>query len=110
LTGAPQPGSSKGRKVYQGARMSAVGLEMGVSVLLGYGAGWWVDGKIDSAPWGGVIGISMGFAAGVRSMWRLAKQIDRESAAEEAAEAGPRGPRTPLDPSPRPPDAEEDPK
>jgi F0F1-type ATP synthase assembly protein I len=76
----------KGRKIYQGARMSAVGLEMGVSVLLGYGAGWWVDTKLDSAPWGGIVGITLGFAAGVRSLWRLAQQIDREAAAEEAAD------------------------
>lgn len=78
----------KGRKVYQGARMSAVGLEMAVSVGLGYGVGWWIDGKLGSTPWGGIIGIAFGFAAGVRSMWRLAQQIDREAAAEQAADRG----------------------
>ena len=71
--------------------MSAVGLEMGVSVLLGYGAGWWVDGKLGTEPWGGIVGICLGFAAGVRSMWRLAKQIEYEASLETEDQAQPTG-------------------
>ncbi|MCA9547904.1 MAG: AtpZ/AtpI family protein [Myxococcales bacterium] len=75
---------ARGRAIYEGARYSASGIEMALSVLVGYGIGWWVDGKWGTDPWGMVIGIAFGFAAGVRSLLQAARRIERASAAEEA--------------------------
>lgn len=75
---------ARGKRIYEGARYSAAGIEMAVSVLLGYGAGWWVDGKWGTDPWGMIVGICFGFAAGLRSLWKTAQRIERASAAEEA--------------------------
>ncbi len=93
MTDAPRPErpdlpdgrTDRGRAFYEGARYSAAGIEMALSVLLGYGAGWWVDGKLDSDPWGMIIGICFGFAAGVRSLMQAAKRIERASEAEDRA-------------------------
>jgi F0F1-type ATP synthase assembly protein I len=41
------------------------GLQIGVGVTLGYLIGAWCDRKFGSAPWGLVIGVSLGLASGM---------------------------------------------
>ena len=75
------------RKTYAGLRMSAVGMELGLSVVVGYGLGWFVDTKAGTGPWGGIVGIALGFTAGIRSILRTVKLAERaEAAAEEAGQ------------------------
>ena len=37
-------------------------------VLVGGGAGWFIDGKLHSSPWGLVIGLFLGLGAGFYAM------------------------------------------
>lgn len=53
-------------------RYSALGLEMAVSVLIGLAVGYYLDKWLGTGPWLTVLWIGIGFAAGVRSLYRAA--------------------------------------
>lgn len=59
-------------------KYGALGLEMAVSVVIGMAVGWQIDKWLHTAPWFMVLWIGFGFAAGVRSLWRSAKRMERE--------------------------------
>jgi len=71
---------AEGRRAYVGLRMSAVGMELGLSVVVGYGLGWFVDSRAGTGPWGGIVGIALGFTAGIRSILRTVKIAERAAA------------------------------
>jgi ATP synthase protein I len=64
----------------------AVGLQLNVSVLLGFFAGRWLDGKCETSPWFTVALISAGFVSGVLSLHRLAKRANRDEPIETPVE------------------------
>jgi ATP synthase protein I len=61
---------------------SAGALEMGISVVVGLAIGAYLDEKFDTSPWMALIWLTAGTAAGIRSLYRLAKKLEREDAAE----------------------------
>jgi len=50
--------------------LSGMGLEFGAAVGLGVALGWWIDTKLDSSPWGILIGVALGFTAGLMRIVR----------------------------------------
>ncbi len=58
-----------GNEAYQGA-FEAVG-----AVLVGCGFGFWIDGRLDSSPWGLIIGAVVGFGAMVLRLVRLGHEL-----------------------------------
>ena len=60
-------------------RYSAVGLEMGVAVAIGYGLGRWLDGRFGTGPYLMVVFVLIGIAAGFRGLIRAAREATRES-------------------------------
>lgn len=60
-----------------------IGLEMGVSVAVGFLGGSYLDEKLRTDPWLSGIGLILGITAGFRSLYRLAKReqrrLDREA-------------------------------
>ena len=62
----------RSRKVWEGARYASVGIEFGVSVVLGYLLGRWLDQRFGLAPWGTPVGVILGFSAALRSLLKLA--------------------------------------
>jgi ATP synthase protein I len=71
--------------IHQMTRHSAQGLEMGVSVVVGLAIGYWLDEMYDTTPWMTLFWLCCGTAAGVRSLMRLAKKLEREAEEEEEA-------------------------
>jgi F0F1-type ATP synthase assembly protein I len=67
------------RSVWRAARYASVGLEFGISVVVGYFVGHWLEEKFGFAPWGAVGGVCLGFAAGVRTLVQAAKQAERDA-------------------------------
>lgn len=65
-------------------RYSAGALEMGVSVVIGLGIGYWLDHLLGTSPWMSLFWLACGTAAGIRSLYRLAKKLERESESEDA--------------------------
>ncbi|HAF94549.1 MAG: hypothetical protein A2X34_09875 [Elusimicrobia bacterium GWC2_51_8] len=45
-------------------KYAQIGLELAVSVLLGFWAGYWLDGKMGTSPWLMLGGAAGGMAAG----------------------------------------------
>lgn len=58
-------------------RFSAVGLEMGVAVAIGYGAGWWLDKTFGTKPYLTMVMLLFGIAAGFMTIVRAAKELNR---------------------------------
>lgn len=70
--------NSYGRGLKRTASLSSVGLELGLAVGLGYLIGDFVDEKWDTTPWGMIICIVIGSAAGFLSLYRAVKRVERQ--------------------------------
>ncbi|GAB4368992.1 MAG: AtpZ/AtpI family protein [Deltaproteobacteria bacterium] len=71
-------------------RYSALGLEMALSVLIGGAIGYYLDRWLGTGPWLMVLWIGIGFAAGVRSLYRAALRSERDLTENGKDEGGPR--------------------
>lgn len=60
-------------------RYSASALELGISVVIGLGIGYWLDTVFGTAPWLALFWMTCGVIAGIRSLYRLAKKLEREA-------------------------------
>lgn len=69
--------------------VGTLGLEVGLSIMVGLFGGQWLDGRFDTAPWITVAGFGFGVAAAVRAVLRQMRRMKVEAAREEAAEGNP---------------------
>jgi len=67
-----------GRQLSSLAKLTSVGLEFSISVLLGLFGGRWIDGKLGSEPWLMILGLALGVTAGLRSLIRTARQASEQ--------------------------------
>jgi ATP synthase protein I len=72
------------RGMYQALSASSVGLELGISVVLGVLGGMWLDGEVGSSPWFMLLGMVIGLIAGFRGVMRAVARSDRSALQEEA--------------------------
>lgn len=71
-------------------QLSTVGLSFVFALILGFGGGLWLDGKLGTTPWLTLSGFVVGLAAGVLNVVRIMKGItkmERDRARANAAEA-----------------------
>ena len=73
----PGSGEEKRRFYRQFARVSAIGLEMGLAVVIGLGIGYLLDRVFGTKPWLMVVFLILGVVAAFRSLFSLAKDIDK---------------------------------
>ena len=59
-------------------RFSTIGLEMGLSVALGYYIGKWLDTYFGSTPWLLLLFVFFGLSAGFLSLWRSLRAMQDE--------------------------------
>ncbi|MFN0262637.1 AtpZ/AtpI family protein [Tepidamorphus sp. 3E244] len=57
----------------QALRMSS---EFVAGILVGAGLGWLIDRVFDTAPWGLIVFLMLGFGAGILNILRAAKLVD----------------------------------
>ena len=62
----------------------SIGIEFSLSVLVGLGAGYWLDKKLGTAPWLMFVGMAFGFTAGLRSLLQYSRRSARAEAREDA--------------------------
>ena len=79
---APLAGKTRG--AFETVSFSAVGLEMGLSVIIGLLFGRWLDGKAGTDPWLMILFVIFGFAAGMRAVVVAMKKSDRAAVRNEA--------------------------
>lgn len=79
------------------ARAISIGIEFVVSVLLGLGAGRWLDNRFHTGPWLTLVGIVLGSAAGFRSLIVMMKENEKRAEREESEEAAKKRDREFLD-------------
>ena len=60
-----------------------VGTEMTVATLLGAGMGYGVDHFVGTKPWGIVVGVVLGGAAGMLNVYRAAQAMTEQLASTE---------------------------
>ena len=72
------PGEDKAKLLKQFASYSTLGLEMGLSVAVGVGIGYYLDKWLKTEPWFLIIFIIFGVAAGFRRLYRAAKRLQKE--------------------------------
>jgi len=58
-------------------RGASLGLEIAVAVFFGAGFGYLADGWLKSSPWGMVIGVGLGAAAGFWNAYKFAVRNER---------------------------------
>src|SRR5687768_680727 len=60
------PSARNGRRAYDYLSSSSVGLELGISVIIGVLFGYWLDRKLGTEPWMMLLFLVLGFVAGMR--------------------------------------------
>jgi ATP synthase protein I len=73
-------------------KYSALGLEMALSVVIGMGIGYYLDRWLGTGPWLMIVWIALGFAAGVRSLYRAAVRSGKDLERDEETPRKPGGP------------------
>ena len=68
---------------------SALGLELAIAVILGLAIGHYLDKWLGTDPWMTVVWIGIGFAAGVRSLYRAVVRSGKDLENEEKAKRKP---------------------
>ena len=71
-----------GRQFYQTLSASSLGLELGLSVVVGILFGRWLDGRLGTTPWLMLAFLGIGLAAGFRGVLRAVRRADRAAEAE----------------------------
>ena len=79
------PAARTAHGAYRNLSSASVGLELGLSVLIGLLIGMYLDRQAGTGPWRMLAFLGFGFAAGFRGVLRAVRREDRHAAAEEAA-------------------------
>ncbi|MEI6791571.1 MAG: AtpZ/AtpI family protein [Myxococcaceae bacterium] len=60
-------------------KTSVLGLEIGLSILVGGGLGYLTERYFDISPWGLIIGAGFGVATAGRTLYRFSKRYLKEN-------------------------------
>lgn len=72
-----------------GGSYGTIGLELVLCIMVGLFGGRWLDGKLGTEPWLGVVGFCFGLAAGAKAIHRGWKEMQDVTAREEREEGNP---------------------
>ena len=56
-------------------QLSTIGLAFVFALVLGFGAGVWLDRRLGTSPWLSLIGFAMGLAAGILNVVRTMQSV-----------------------------------
>ena len=76
-------GEEIGETYRQYMNSSVAGLEVAVGVVVGAMLGYWVDGHFGTAPYGVLVGISVGTIHAGKALYRMVKTYRAENAADD---------------------------
>lgn len=79
------PAARTAKGAFQALSASSVGLELGISVVIGLLFGYWLDLQLGTQPWMMLLFLGFGLVAGFRGMMRAVRRAERAAAADDAA-------------------------
>jgi ATP synthase protein I len=59
-------------------QLSSIGMSFVFALVIGFAAGYWLDGVLGTRPWLSFIGFFVGFAAGVLNVYRVLQLANRK--------------------------------
>ena len=59
-------------------QMSTIGMSFVFALVIGFGAGYWIDGLIGTRPWLTFVGFFLGLAAGVLNVYRVMQLANKK--------------------------------
>ena len=65
-------------------QLSTIGMSFVFALVLGFGAGYWLDNTLGTRPWLSFIGFFFGLAAGVLNVYRVMKLSDAATQSDRA--------------------------
>lgn len=78
--GAPLPDEkNQVGRFFDAAKVSSVGIEMAVATLIGWGIGYWLDGKLGTSPYLMLVCLLFGVAAGFKGLIRAANEVNQRN-------------------------------
>ena len=73
------PAARVSKSAYRNLNSASVGLELGLSVMIGLGIGWYLDRELGTGPWLMLLFLGFGFVAGFRGVLRAVRREDRQA-------------------------------
>ena len=74
---ALDPAARTAKRAYNALSASSVGLELGISVIVGLLFGMWLDSKAGTSPWLMLLFLGFGLVAGFRGVLRAVKRAEK---------------------------------
>ena len=71
-------------------QLSTIGLSFVFALVIGFGAGYWLDRTLGTQPWLSFMGFFLGLAAGILNVYRVLK-LSNASAQGSKGSTGSRG-------------------
>lgn len=59
-------------------QLSSIGMSFVFALVIGFGAGYWLDGVLGTRPWLSFIGFFLGLAAGVLNVYRVMQLANKK--------------------------------
>lgn len=79
------PAARTSKRAYDALSSSSVGLELGISVVLGLLFGWWLDKQLGTSPWMMLLFLVFGLIAGFRGVMRAVARAERAAERNDRA-------------------------
>lgn len=64
-----------------------VGAMFPIAIGLGFMGGYWLDGRLDTAPWLSLLGFGFGVAAAIRNLMRSLSALEASEAVDTDSES-----------------------
>jgi F0F1-type ATP synthase assembly protein I len=59
-------------------QLSTIGMSFVFALVIGFGAGFWLDGELGTKPWLSFVGFFLGLAAGVLNVYRVLQLSNKQ--------------------------------
>lgn len=70
-------------------QLSTIGFSFVFALVLGFAAGYWLDGVFGTSPWLSFVGFFLGLAAGVLNVYRVMQIVDKDRSRGAGDSPGP---------------------
>ena len=72
-------------------QLSTIGMSFVFALVIGFAAGYWLDGVLGTTPWLSFVGFFLGLAAGVLNVYRVMQLADKDRSSGSTGSTGSKG-------------------